>query len=39
MGGMRKLYTKFLSENLKGKERGRPRHRWENNITIDLRDI
>jgi hypothetical protein len=29
-----------LSENLKGKRPlGRPRHRWEGNIRIDLREV
>jgi hypothetical protein len=28
--------TKFLSETLKGEER--PRHGWENNIKIDLKE-
>jgi hypothetical protein len=31
--------TKFWSENLKGKPLGRPMHKWENNITMDLREI
>jgi hypothetical protein len=34
-----KLDTVFWLENLKGREFGRPRHRWEDNIRMDLRGI
>jgi hypothetical protein len=30
---------KFWLENLKGRAIGRPRHRWEDNIRMDLREI
>jgi hypothetical protein len=30
--------TTFWSENLKGRELGRPRRRWEDNIGMDLRE-
>jgi hypothetical protein len=32
------MHTIFWSENLKG-PLGRPRHRWEDNIGMDLREI
>jgi hypothetical protein len=34
------MHTKFWSENMKRSDLcGRPRHRWEDNIGIDLREI
>jgi hypothetical protein len=34
------MYTKFLLEKPKGKrELGRPRHRWEDTIRMDLKEI
>jgi hypothetical protein len=33
------MLTEFCSEYLKVKELGRPRHRWEDNIGMDLREI
>jgi hypothetical protein len=34
------MLTTFLSENLKGRNHAeRYRHRWEDNIRIDLREI
>jgi hypothetical protein len=33
------MHTKFLSINLKGRELGRPGHRWEDNIRVGLREI
>jgi len=38
MGEMRNAY-KILVRKLEVKTFGRPRHRWENNIRIDLREI
>jgi hypothetical protein len=32
------MHTKFGSENMK-RPLGRPRHRWENNIRMDLREV
>jgi hypothetical protein len=31
------MHTKCWLENLKGREQGRPRRRWWNNIRMDLR--
>jgi hypothetical protein len=36
---MGEMHTKFWSENLKGRDSGRPRHRWEDNIKMDVREI
>jgi hypothetical protein len=33
------MHTKFWSENLKVREFGRPRRRWEDNIIMDLREV
>jgi hypothetical protein len=33
------MHTKFWSENLKGRELGRYRRRWEDNIRMVLRGI
>jgi hypothetical protein len=34
------MYTTFWLENLQGKRPlGRPRHRWEDNIRMDIREI
>jgi hypothetical protein len=33
------MYTKLWSVNLKRRALGRPRHKWEGTITIDLRKI
>jgi hypothetical protein len=30
---------RISSEDLKGKPLGRPRHRWEDNIRMDLREM
>jgi hypothetical protein len=35
----RQMHTQFRSENLKGRELGISRHRWEDNIKIDLKKI
>jgi hypothetical protein len=32
------MSTIYWSENLKGRELGRPGRRWEDNIRIDLRE-
>jgi hypothetical protein len=34
------MYTKFLFGNLKGRlPLGRPMHKWEDNIRMDLREL
>jgi hypothetical protein len=34
------MYTKILAGKLKGnRPAGKPRHRWENNIKMDLREM
>jgi hypothetical protein len=33
------MHAIFLLENLKGRELGRPRRIWEDNIRMDLREI
>jgi hypothetical protein len=33
------MHKKFWSENLKGRELGRSRRRWEDTIRMDLREI
>jgi hypothetical protein len=34
------MRTKFWSGNLRGRDKlGRPRHRWEDNIRVDLKEI
>jgi hypothetical protein len=33
------MSTKFWLESLKGRQLGRPRRRWEDNIKLDLRQI
>jgi hypothetical protein len=33
------MLTKFCSENMKGRERGRPRRMWEDNIKMGLSEI
>jgi hypothetical protein len=33
------MYTIFWLETSKGREPERPRHRWEDNVRIDLREI
>jgi len=37
MGG--EVRTGFCENTLKDRTFGRPRHRWENNIKLDLREI
>jgi hypothetical protein len=39
MGEMRNAYNIFAGKPEVKRPLGRPRRRWENNITIDLRDI
>jgi hypothetical protein len=33
------MYTKFVGKPEGKRPIGRPRHRWEDNIRIDLRDV
>jgi hypothetical protein len=33
------MHTKVWSDNLKGREIGRSKRRWEDNIRMDLREI
>jgi hypothetical protein len=33
------MYTIICMENLKGRALARPRHRWEDDIRADLREI
>jgi hypothetical protein len=33
------MHTEFWSENMKGRELGRPRRSWEDNIRMDLRKV
>jgi hypothetical protein len=33
------MHAKFLSENLKGRELGKHRHKWEENIRISLKSV
>jgi hypothetical protein len=33
------MHKKFCSENLKGRNYSEDRHRWEDNIKTDLREI
>jgi hypothetical protein len=35
----REVHTKFWYVDLKDRPLGRPRHRWEHNIEIDLKEI
>jgi hypothetical protein len=37
--GGREICTKLWSENLKGRELGRQRHIWEDNIRTDVREL
>jgi hypothetical protein len=39
IGGMRNVYKIFIGKLEVEKLLGRPRHRWEDNIRMDLRDI
>jgi hypothetical protein len=38
MGGIRNA-SKYLIEKLEGETTWRPRHRWEDNIKVDLKEI
>jgi hypothetical protein len=38
-GGKGEVFTGFLLGGPKGRPLGRPRHRWEDNIKMDLREI
>jgi len=39
MGEMRNAYNVFVEKSEGKRQLGRPRHRWEDNIRMDLREI
>jgi len=38
-GGRGEAYTGFWWGNLRERPLGRPRHRWENNIRMDIQEV
>jgi hypothetical protein len=39
MGEMRKAYTVVVGKPEGNRPLGRPRHRWENNVKMNLREV